>query len=329
MKRLMILLVMFSSCAAAAQPPFDVWIKGIKTEALAQGISAKTASVLDGLQPNPQVVKFDRNQPEFVQTFDDYLNARVTKKKITEARQKYHDNLTILTQIGDKYGVGPAYIVAFWGLESNFGQYQGKYSVVRSLATLAYDQRRSDYFTRELFASLKILDQGHITPDKFLGGWAGAMGQNQFMPSAFLNYAQDFDGDGKKNIWTDNEDVWASIANYLKQNGWQKGAGWGMQVGLSRDIDFDALKPKRARSGCSAFRDQTRPLSIAKWQSLGVTGDFKAASDKRYAMIVPGKGQHTAYLVGDNFDAILRYNCASKYAVSVGLLADYIKAAPK
>ena len=321
----LLFLVVSAVAFAAASSPFQVWLKTIKREAISRGISPKTASVLDTVEPDPRVLLFDRNQPEFVQTFDEYLRARVTDDKVRVAREKYRENLESLQSIGDKYGVEPEYIVSFWGLESGFGKHQGKYSVVRSLATLAYDQRRPEFFRKELFAALQILDEGHVSPNELVGGWAGAMGQNQFMPSAFLKYAQDFDGDGKKNIWTDNEDVWASIANYLHDNGWKKGAGWGMQVLLTRNLDMDSLRPKDVDSGCTAFREQTRRLPVATWQSLGVQGDFENAKQPAYAMIVPADGVKIAYLAGGNFDAILSYNCANKYAVSVGMMADLIR----
>ena len=324
-KYLFFLLLLVSGPVVAANQSFADWIKDIKQQALAKGIRPQTAAVLDNLKPDERVIGFDRHQPEFVQTFQQYLNARVTDAKIRQARREYRENSKTLEAIGDKYGVDPAYIVSFWGLESGFGEHQGTYSVVRSLATLAYDQRRRAYFTSQLFAALKILDEGHISPDKFVGGWAGAMGQNQFMPSAFLNYAQDYDGDGRKNIWSDQEDVWASIANYLKLNGWKKGAGWGLQVMLPKHIDLDALKPEKVRGGCTAYKEQTRRLPVAEWRELGLKGDFGDAKQNRYALVVPDKGSRIAYLAGGNYDAILAYNCANKYAVSIGMLADLIR----
>ena len=324
-KHLFIMLILVSGPAAAAGQSFADWIKEIKQQALAKGIRPETVAVLDNLQPDERVIGFDRHQPEFVQTFQQYLNARVTDDKIRQARKEFRDNASTLKAIGDKYGVDPSYIVSFWGLESGFGKHQGTYSVVRSLATLGYDQRRRAYFTSQLFAALKILDEGHVAPDKFVGGWAGAMGQNQFMPSAFLSYAQDYDGDGRKNIWSDPEDVWASIANYLKLNGWKKGAGWGMQVMLPKHIDLDALKPEKERRGCTAYKEQTRRLPISRWRELGLTGDFGDAKQKSYALVVPDKGSRIAYLAGGNYDAILAYNCANKYAVSIGMLADLIR----
>ncbi|MCB1692296.1 MAG: lytic murein transglycosylase [Pseudomonadales bacterium] len=316
------------SLASIAQgddrPPFDTWLAGIKQQAIERGISAQTASVLDDIEPDPRVLGFDRKQPEFVQTFEQYLTARVTDARIKTAREQFRQHRALLSSIGDKYGVDPQFIVAFWGLESSFGRYQGKYSVVRSLATLAYDPRRTTFFTKELFAALRILDEGHVTPDAFTGGWAGAMGQNQFLPSSFLRYAQDFDGDGKKNIWNDEADVWASIANYLSQNGWKKHAGWGTRVQVPASFDFDAVMPEKVASGCTALKEHTRKMPAAKWKALGVRFDPDGLNSSAYALVVPDDGETVTYLVGGNFRSILSYNCANKYAVSIGLLADLV-----
>lgn len=321
------LILLIAGCLplfAEENIPFPDWIDGIKRQAVAQGISPATVTLLDKVKPDPRVIEFDRAQPEFVQTFDDYLRARLTDERVRIARRKFQQNRKVLEEIGDRYGVEPEYIVAFWGLESSFGEHQGKYSVLRSLATLAHDQRRPEMFTRELFAALRILDGGHIPPAEFVGGWAGAMGQNQFMPSAFLEYAQDYDGDGRKNIWTEPQDVWASIANYLHRNGWRKGAGWGTQVMLTRQVDFKVLKPEHVEEGCRALNEHTRKLSIPAWQALGVAGDFRDGPEATYAMILPEDGERIAYLAGGNFNSILSYNCANKYAVSVGMLADLV-----
>ena len=207
--------------------PFEDWLSEIRTEAKERGYSVSTLAALDGLTRDKRVIGFDRRQPESTQTFDEYLTARVSKSRIESARGLYAENRVTLEKVARHYGVDAEYLVAFWGLESSFGRYQGKYSVLRSLATLAHDPRRSRFFTRELMSALQILDEGHIESEKFVGGWAGAMGQNQFMPSSFLNYAQDFDGDGRKNIWSSQEDVWASIAYYLRKNGLRGGPGMG------------------------------------------------------------------------------------------------------
>lgn len=321
---LLVLMSFISTAALAANPPFPEWLKGIQAEARAQGISDKTVALLNDLEPDPRVIKFDRRQPEFTQTFEEYLTARVTQYRIDTARKYFNEHREQLEAIADKYEVDAPYLVAFWGLESNFGQYQGKYSIIRSLATLGHDERRSAFFTRELMKALKILDEGHIAPDKFVGGWAGAMGQNQFMPSSFLNYAEDFDEDGRKNIWNNHVDVWASIANYLQKNGWRANSTWGAKVELTKPIDFAALKPETTPRGCRAYRHHTEALSLADWRAKGVVISKALADNRNYAMVVPDEDETRAYLVGPNFRGILAYNCANKYAVSVGLLADKV-----
>lgn len=319
---------MFSACADE-RPTFSTWIEGIKEEAANRGIGPATTALLDAITPDTRVIGFDRHQPEFVQTFDEYLELRVTPDRVLTARQKYRENLKVLTEIGDHYGVDPQYIVAFWGLESSFGRHQGSYSVLRSLATLAYDPRRSAFFTSELFSALKVLDEGHISPDKFVGGWAGAMGQNQFLPSSFLHYAQDYNGDGRKNIWSEPVDVWASIANFLRKNKWRKGAGWGAKVILNSPIDYDVLRPEKISSGCRALRHHTKRLPISKWRSMGVVGELNLLGAASYALLIPEAGNESSWLVGGNFRSILSYNCANKYAVSIGLMADRIIATTK
>jgi len=309
---------------AKENPEFSLWLENIREEAREKGLKESTIKALDNIEPDPRILKFDRKQPEFVQTFEEYLTARVTKYRIKKGRKYYQDNREILEQIAEKYQIDAPFIVAFWGLESNFGSYQGKYSILRSLATLAHDPRRTTFFTKELFKALQILDEGHISLDKFVGGWAGAMGQNQFMPSSFLNYAQDFDGDGKKNIWNNQQDIWASIANYLSKNRWHKGKIWGLSASISAPLDFDQLKPTDKVSGCRAFRHHTKALSLAEWSMLGVKVSGRESDTAKYAMVKPDEGETKVYLVGPNFRGILAYNCANKYAVSVGLLADQI-----
>lgn len=305
---------------------FDEWLAKTAIEAQRRGISKKTVDLaFAGLEPDARVIGFDRKQPEFVQTFDEYLEARVTEYRIDRAREFFLQEQKLLLEIAGKYDVDPQYLVAFWGLESSFGRYQGKYSIVRSLATLGFDARRSTFFTEELFKALQILEEGHVSPEEFVGGWAGAMGQNQFMPSSFLNYAADFDGDGKKNIWSSRADVWASIANYLHMNGWKKGAGWGTRVDLPGDLDLEKLRPETVGSRCRALRHHTRKLPLRDWKALGVKPTSSLKDSQVYALVIPDDGVKVSYMVGGNFRTILSYNCANKYAVSVGLLADTTK----
>ena len=314
-----------NSAAAGSQTTFAEYLQKVKQQAGTLGIGSDTLMLLDSLEFDSRMIAFDRKQPEFTQTFEQYLSSRVTQYRIKAAQKHYRQHSFILEKIADQYQVDAEYLLAFWGMESNFGKYQGKYYILRSLASLGYDPRRAGFFTEQLLQALKILDEGHISADKFVGGWAGAMGQNQFMPSSFLAYAQDFDGDGKKNIWRNQADVWASIAYYLQQNGWQQHEPWGMQVTLGQDLDFVSLKPALQPKGCRAYKYHTVPLGLADWQVRGVILPMKApGGDQRYAMVVPEIGQKSAYLIGPNFKAILSYNCANKYAVSIGLLADKV-----
>ncbi len=307
---------------------FDEWLQTTAKEARAKGIRPETIEMaFRDLEPDPRVIRFDRKQPEFVQTFDQYLEARVTPGRVRQARDYYQKEQALLQEIAAGYQVDPEFLVAFWGLESSFGRYQGKYSIIRSLATLGYDPRRSTFFTKELFKALQILDEGHVAPEEFVGGWAGAMGQNQFMPSSFLNYAADFDGDGKKNIWSSRADVWASIANYLHKNGWKKGKGWGAGVTIPEDLDIASLMPQQKSKGCRALRHHTVKKTPGEWQALGLSPDRDLIAKQKYALLVPDKGVTSSFLVGGNFRTILSYNCANKYAVSVGLLAEKTSAA--
>ena len=325
---LSVLLIAASPANAGSADPdngsFQEWLAGIQAEAKRKGFKQSTLQALENIEPDPRVLKFDKRQPEFVQTFEEYLEARVTPYRINTARKYFTEHRQKLTEIGAAYNVDPEYILAFWGLESNFGKYQGTYSIIRSLATLGHDPRRSRFFTRELFNALQILDEGHVTADKFVGGWAGAMGQNQFMPSSFLNYAQDFDGDGKKNIWGSQVDVWASIANYLKKNSWREGEIWGLRVTLTQPIDFESLRPVKVRSGCRAYKSHTKTISIDAWRKMGVEIDTAISPETQFAMVIPAADETFGYLVGPNFSRILAYNCANKYAVSIGLMADEI-----
>jgi membrane-bound lytic murein transglycosylase B len=304
---------------------FDEWLDKTAIEAQARGISKETVdSAFENLQPDPRVIRFDRKQPEFVQTFDEYLTARVTEDRINKAREFYESEKKLLNEIADRYDVDPQYLIAFWGLESSFGRYQGKYSVIRSLATLGFDPRRSKFFTEQLFGALQILEEGHVSPEDFVGGWAGAMGQNQFIPTSFINYAADFDGDGKKNIWSNKADVWASIANYLSKNGWKRGDGWGARVALPAAVEVAKLPMTDPGKRCRALRHHTAKLSLPEWREYGVESDQSMNKSINYALVIPPENERTSYLVGGNFRTILSYNCANKYAVSVGMLADLI-----
>jgi len=220
----MLLLPQLPAVPPLPPPPFDEWLAGVRAEALTLGIKQATLDVaLTGLEPVPTVIQRDRTQAEIVQTLDEYLKARVTPRVARTAQSMRKTHVRVLEQVSKKYGVPQGIIVAIWGLESNFGRFSGVRPTIATLATLAYDPRRSTLFRRELFDALRILDSGDVEPSALRGSWAGALGQPQFMPSSYLQYARDFDGDGRKDIWSSSADVFASIAYYLQQHGWERG----------------------------------------------------------------------------------------------------------
>jgi membrane-bound lytic murein transglycosylase B len=302
---------------------FDDYLVKVRSAAIGNGIASETVdAAFRGLTRDERVIGYDRKQPEFVQTFDEYLTARVTNFRKKEGRKLFELHQPLLDEIAGLYGVDPEYIVAFWGLETSFGRYQGKYSIIRSLATLGHDQRRAAFFTAELLKALQILDEQHVAPEAFVGAWAGAMGQSQFMPSSFLRFAVDHDGDGRKDIWSNKADVFASIANYLNKAGWKRGAGWGGPASFNT-LDFVSLKPLNIDPSCRALKHHSRKMSISNWKDLGVVPGVQLV-DQPYALVSPEAGANSGYLVGGNYRAILNYNCANKYAVSVGLMSEAI-----
>ena len=224
---------------ANGEDKFNVWISELRQDALAKGITEKTFdAALSGFKPNKRIIELDRNQPEFTITLDEYLSKRVTSAKIAKAKELVLKHKDILEPISKHYSVQPRFIIALWGLETNFGMYLGKFHAPSALATLAFDGRRGEFFRKELFNALKIIDEGHISANNMKSGWAGAIGQAQFMPSSFLSYAQDWDGDGKKDLWGNEKDVFASIAFYLKSADWKNDITWGRQVLLPEDKNF-------------------------------------------------------------------------------------------
>jgi len=321
------LALLFQQIAPVPQlprPPFPEWLDGVRAEARSRGISDATiAAALDGLEPLPIVVERDRSQAEIVETLDHYLQQHVSAKVIRTARTRRADHAALLEKVADKYGVPAGIVVAVWGLESNFGRFSGVRPTIQTLATLAYDPRRSGLFREELFDALKILDSGDVRPAAMRGSWAGALGQPQFMPSSFLLYAQDFDGDGRRDIWTSTPDVLASIANYLSAHGWTRGDAWGREVSVPAAA-LDAIResaPPRTE-GCLARRQMTVPLPLEKWKALGVRakGGGALPDTGPDASLISGVTRH--FLAYPNYQAILEYNCVNAYGLSVALLAD-------
>lgn len=302
---------------------FAAFLRDLKAEAVRRGISeAVAAQALDGLQPLPVVVERDRGQAEAVLSIDTYVRRRLTPATIRRAQRMATTHRRVLERVGKTYGVPPPYLVAVWGLESNFGAFTGVRPTVQALATLAFDGRRAELFTNELFDALRIVDRGHIELARLKGSWAGAMGQPQFMPSSYLKYAEDFDGDGARDIWTSHADVFASIANYLKAYGWDGQATWGREVRVpSPAVDFLATAGTRA-AGCRAERALSPPRLLREWQALGVRtkdGADLPAVERQASLLDAGERR---FLVYGNYEAILGYNCANAYALSVALLGE-------
>ncbi len=298
---------------------FQQWLQSLRAEAEAEGISQRTlASALDGLQPLPRVIELDRRQPEFTETFWNYLDKRVTPSRIQQGRRLLKRHQALLERIERRYGVPPRYLVAFWGLETNFGRYLGSFPTVAALATLAHDRRRSAFFRKQVMAALRIIDEGHISAAAMKGSWAGAIGQLQFLPSTFLRHARDGDGDGRKDVWHDLDDVFASGGSYLRDLGWRYGQRWGRAVRLPSDFDWSL-----------ASLDTKKPL--AHWRRLGVRradGSPLPTADLNGAIVLPQGHEGPAFLVYDNFEVILKWNRSIHYALAVGHLADRLVGAP-
>lgn len=314
--------------AQEQQIEFQDWLAAVIAEAREQGIREEIIEqALSSVTPIPQVVSNDRNQAEFVETFEQYRDKRVTAWRIDTGRARLQEHRELLEKVSTHYGVEPRFIVAFWGVETNFGSFTGGTDVVRALVTLAYDPRRAAYFRRELFGALQILNEGHITHADMKGSWAGAMGQSQFMPTSFLQYAEDFDGDGKRDIWNSEADVFASIANYLSGANWRADQTWGREVRLPSDYHARAGQWQQPPTdySCSVLRNHTVQLPLREWQEIGVRradGSDLPSNDFLASIVLPDGADGRAFITYGNFRAILSYNCANNYALSIGHLAD-------
>lgn len=320
MRLTMLLAMLVASIAVsssqASDNEFNDYLKTLKSEAIEKGYDVHFIdSAFSDITFRPTAVKSDKNQPEKKITLDDYIVSRVPDWKAEQAVQKYLSNKVLLDEIGRKYGVQPRFIVALWGNESNFGKIQGSYSILSALASLAYEGRREALFKKNFFAALTILSEKHAQVDNFKGSWAGAMGQTQFMPVSFLTYAQDYDGDGKKDIWGTKADVFASIANYLASEGWDDTGTWGRQVRLTKPVTISGLA-----------KANMRPLSF--WQDQGVRrfdGSDLPNVDIKASLIMPDGENGRIYLVYNNFHTLMKWNRSTYFGVSVGYLSERIK----
>ncbi len=301
--------------SAAQTRAFDAWVAGFRNRALSAGIQASIfdEAFLD-VALNLRVVEHDQYQPEFNKPIWEYLESSVSDARVRNGRQNFRAKRNLLNRISRRYGVQPEVLTAIWGIESNYGQNRGSFSVIEALATLAFEGRRRRYGESQLLAALETLQSGDVTPANMVGSWAGAMGHTQFIPTSYRAYAVDWNNDGKRNIWADNPaDALASAANYLNRHGWRNGAPWGVEVMLPEGFDYAQVDVKNKQP-------------VAFWNRRGVTTtagtplpDFGAA-----ALLLPAGGNDPVFAIYHNFGVILRYNNAVSYALSVGHLSDRI-----
>jgi len=308
-------------------PVWNEWLQELIAEARDRGYSDELiAQTLAGLEPLPRVIANDRSQAELVVGFERYYRTRVNAAFVRRGREMADENRRLLDRIEDEYDVQRRFIIAIWGIETRYGRVTGGTPVFQALATLAWEPRRAAFFRGQLFDALAMVARGHIDAKSMTGSWAGAMGQPQFMPSSYLQYAEDFDGDGRRDIWRSTADALASIANYLDEWGWDDEFTWGREVRVTSEVRARIVQgtPRRT-DGCFAMRNMTERIPLDAWRKLGVRradggplpeGDVPAGlvdTDTR------------SFLVYENYDAILRYNCAHYYALTVALLADQIR----
>jgi len=294
---------------------FSDWQAGFRAEALKAGIRPDVFdTAFAGVTPDMTVVKFDRSQPEFTRPVWEYLDGAMSAVRVRKGQALLAQYADVLQNIEQRYGVDRQALVAIWGMESSFGQFQGTQSVIRSLATLAYEGRRRVFAQEQLLAALQILQHGDIQPTEMLGSWSGAMGQTQFIPTTYNTHAVDFDGDGRRDIWNTPADALASTAHYLQSSGWQQGQPWGFEVQLAQGFDY-------------ALADASTRKTVAEWQQLGLKlpngGALPAnVAQQQAALLLPAGYKGPAFLILDNFRAILKYNNSSSYALGIGLLSE-------
>lgn len=304
---------------AFAEPiSFDHWLKGFRAEAAAAGIRADIIdTALTGIVVNERVFELNDNQPEFTRGIWDYLDSAVSKTRISNGREQLASNLTLLSAVEEKYGVDREIIVAIWGLESAYGSVMGSYDAIQALATLAYTGRRTGYGRSQLIGAMKILQNGYASREQLKGSWAGAMGHTQFIPTTYLGYAVDHDGDGVRDLWGNLGDVFASTANYLSVSGYRENQGWGLEVKLPDDFNY-------------SLADAQTATSLVEWYANGVTsptgGSILIGNDPNTIakLRAPAGANGPAFLTFKNFDAILKYNRSTSYALAVSLLSEEV-----
>lgn len=293
---------------------FQVWLQSLQEEALSRGISQATVNkTLTQITLLPRVLELDSRQPEFALTLNGYLETVAPEVRVQEGREKWLEHQTLLTGISRRYGVQPRFLIALWGVETRYGQRNGRYSVIDALATLSYQGRRSTFFRRELFAVLFLVDQGLLDPENLRGSWAGALGLFQFMPSSIRRFGVDFDGDGQIDLSGTPGDAMASAANYLTKCGWKKDQTWGMEVSVPHSLN-------RKWIGLS------RQKKVSQWRIMGLRDSqghpLPNKGNDLASLIQPEGAEGPTFLVFHNYRVLLKWNRSHLFALAVGILAD-------
>ena len=311
--------VILSAPVKADDIAFNKWLLVLIDEARKKGIDNAVLQVtFQNVKPRPRVIELDRSQAEFQEPFWKYLDKRVSTQRISRGTHLLKKNRKLLNRIEQKYGIPGRFLVAFWGLETNFGSYMGPFPVIESLVTLAFDRRRSSFFRSELFHALAIIQNQGLSVNEMRGSWAGAIGHTQFMPSTFVKYGQDGDLNGTIDLWRSLPDVFASSANYLDQMGWSEGYTWGREILLPPNFDY-------SMSGLKI----SQKIEFWRGQSIySIDGGVLPTVDITASVVVPNGSKGPAFLVYNNFRIIMHWNNSISYALSVGHLADRIIAMP-
>ncbi|MCG7600660.1 lytic murein transglycosylase [Halomonas sp. McH1-25] len=304
--------------SVAVRQDFSAWVRDFRQAARQQGIEEATLmAAFDPVRYQPRIIELDRSQPEFTRQVWDYLDTAVSPARVSQGQARLAEHRQVIEAASEHYGVPAEVLVAIWGIESNYGSNFGSFSTIDALATLGYDGRRPEFARSELMSALRILQRGDIDREHMRGSWAGAMGHTQFLPSSFEAYARDADGDGRRDIWGSIADVMASTANYLAQAGWRPAEPWGVEVQLPQAFDYSQTELDTQRPSQEWAAQGVRPVRGDNLPTLASA-----------SVIAPAGAQGPAFLVGDNFRTIMRYNASTSYALAVALLSERLAGHP-
>jgi membrane-bound lytic murein transglycosylase B len=312
-------VILFNYSALANQADeFNNWISSFKSRALKEGIKEQTFdAAFKNVKFLERLLIYDKRQPEFIETTSVYVGKRVTNQKVLKAKKFIEENEKLLTKISTEFKVPKEYLLALWGVETNFGVHKGKVNTVSALATLSFDKRRSEYFSKELIILLKLLDTKKISYNSLFGSWAGAHGNFQFMPSSIKNYAIDYDKDGTIDLVNSLEDSFASAANYLSKIGWNSNYPWGQEIVSSKQIDPNIIT--------TDARKLKNSYTKSKWKKLGVSNQILFKSKTKLRLVRPDGDTGPLFLVSSNYEKLLHWNRSLRFAISIGIFADKIK----